>query len=130
MSYPANPSGHDPFRRLCAAIIKTAWQDAQGRDEADQAWALAWLASSRATEFFDEVEIDQGRWLMASGWRDLAAEVLDSPPPSSDPRHLKVISRSAAHLAKLHRRRQEGLAASREVQRSHRARRPRSPFTP
>lgn len=81
-------------RRLCAAVVQKAVQDAQRGDSG----AVAWLASHQAEEWLDTLDISQSGLLLHSGWLDWAAVALEGP---LSPRQRKVIQHTLTYLEDL-----------------------------
>lgn len=71
-------------RRLAVATIDCAVMDASGKRQTDQPGAVAWLASSKATRWFDMLDIDQQYFLEKSSWKDWARLALQDTVKDSD----------------------------------------------
>lgn len=67
------------WRALAASVIYQALMNATEPygDLGKRARAAAWLASDRATPWFQMVDLDQCRVLMESDWRDYAEMILE-----------------------------------------------------
>lgn len=64
-----------PDRRLCAAVVHRAVEDAR----AGVVEAIAWLASNQASAWLDVLDMPQSSLLLKSGWLDWAAVALEDP---------------------------------------------------
>jgi hypothetical protein len=62
-----------PERRLCAAVVHKAVQDARG----GHVEAIVWLASTEATKWLDLLDMPQSSLLIKSGWLDWASVALE-----------------------------------------------------
>lgn len=79
----------DEASRLSTAVLECALKDAEGRQEGDRLWAIAWLSSRQASVFFDILGWEQSRILSApmprfeGCWMQWADEVLQEAPQTS-----------------------------------------------
>lgn len=83
------------LRRLCAAVIARAVSDASRGSPR----AAAWLASKKATVWFDLLDIDQDVFLSRSQWRVWARKALGRLP--HDHKHARVLRRGLVYLDSL-----------------------------
>lgn len=60
-------------RRLCAALVHRAVEDARGGDVT----AIVWLGSKSATEWLELLDMPQSSLLLKSGWIDWAEVALE-----------------------------------------------------
>lgn len=63
-----------PERRLCAAVVHRAVEDARN----GSVEAICWLASRQAEQWLDLLDMSQSKLLLRSGWIDWAAVALDA----------------------------------------------------
>lgn len=82
-------------RRLAAALVHRAYKDALKGDLR----ALCWLASKRASWWFDLIEVTQSALLARSEWPALASEALQELP-DTHPLYTPL-ARTLAHLERL-----------------------------
>lgn len=60
-------------RRLCAAVVHRAFEDAKRGD----VQAIVWLASTQAEQWLDILDMSQSSLLLKSGWIDWAEVALE-----------------------------------------------------
>ena len=85
----------DALRRLVSAVLLRAVEDARAND----ASAVAWLASRDAEKWFDFLDLPQSTVLKRSGWMDWASHVTANQTLPAD--QLECISTTYEYLLEL-----------------------------
>ncbi len=68
-----DPATFDGYRRLLAAVLCRAWEDAHGRNEYERAAALAWLHGDGAAALCDWLGLPVDKLRRRVGYKTLHA---------------------------------------------------------